>query len=220
MCYFGTNNPFLIYPLFWYSQPATEEHLITPNRPLRIGTFDSNIGHVKHAKHWKPSRRAWMCYIWPYNSILMSVLWGRLPTGQWGTPSYSQPATEERQLYGKIGHIKHWKPCLGTLMCHFGKNNPFLMYALCVILATGHWGTPHYPLTGHWGTAAFDCNLGRVKHAKHWKPSLGPRCVIFDHTIQSRCLSYGGDSQPASEEHPLLPTGVWGTAAEWSAREH
>ena len=144
MCYFGANNPFLIYPLFWYSQPATEEHLITPNRPLRNGTFDSNIGHVKHAKHWKPSRRAWMCNIWPYNSILMSVLWGRLPTGQWGTPSYSQPATEERQLYGKIGHIKHWKPCLGTLMCHFGKNNPFLMYALCVILATGHWGTPHY----------------------------------------------------------------------------
>ena len=23
---------------------------------------------------------------------------------------YSQPATEEQQLYGVIGHIKHWKP--------------------------------------------------------------------------------------------------------------
>ena len=43
----------------------------------------------------------------------MSVLWGRLQTGQWGTPSYSQPATEERQLYGAIGHIKHWKTMSG-----------------------------------------------------------------------------------------------------------
>ena len=35
----------------------------------------------------------------------MSVLWGRLPTGQWGTPIYSQTATEERQLYGEKGTL-------------------------------------------------------------------------------------------------------------------
>ena len=34
----------------------------------------------------------------------MSVLWGRLPTGQWGTPSYSQP-DKERQLYGEKGTL-------------------------------------------------------------------------------------------------------------------
>ena len=150
----------------------------------------------------------------------MSVLWGRLPTGQWGTPSYSQPATEERQSNGEIGHIKHWKPCLGALMCYFGTNNPFLIYALCVILPTGHWGTPHYsqPATeerqhltaiwGTWNTPNIENYLG------------GHICVIFDHMIQSRCLSYGGDSQPASEEHPLLPTGHWGAAALWGDRGH
>ena len=131
---------------------------------------------------------------------------------------YSQPATEERQLYGNIGHIKHWKPCLGALMCYFGTNNPFLLYALCMILPTGHWGTPHYSqpateerqhLTAIWGT----WNTPNIEN------HLGvSRCVIFDHIIQPRCLSYGGDSQPASEDHPLLPTGHWGTAAEWGDR--
>ena len=203
----------------------------TPNRPLRktwllptghwgTAAFDSNTGHVKHANHWKPFRRAWMCNIWPYNSIPMSVLWGRLPTGQWGTPSYSQPATGGQQLYGKIGHIKHRKPCLGALVSYFGTNNPFLMYALFLILPTGHWGTPHYsqPATeerqhlttiqGTWNTPNIENHLG------------GPGCVIFDHIIQSRCLSYGGDSQPASQEHPVTPNlplrsescmGRWGT---------
>ena len=91
--------------------------------------------------------------IWPYNSIPMSVLQGRLPTGEWGTPHYSQTATEERQLDGAIVYIKHWEPRLGT-------NSPLLVYALCVIFPTGHWGTPHYPppateewlyLTAIWG---------------------------------------------------------------------
>ena len=147
-----------------------------------------------------------MCNIWPYNSTPMSVLWGRLPTSQCGTPSYFQPATEERQLYGEMGHIKHWKPCLGTLMCYFGTNNPFLMYALCVILATGHRRTLHYsqPATEE-----------RQHLAATWSTWITPnienhlgshRCVIFVHIIQPRWLSYGGDSQPASEEHPVTPS--------------
>ena len=131
---------------------------------------------------------------------------------------YSQPATEERQLYVAIGHIRHWKPCMG--MCYFGTNNPFLIHALCVILPTGHWETPHYsqPATeeplhltaiwGRWNTLNIENHLG------------GPRCVIFDLIIRSRCLSYGGYSQSASEEHPLLPTGHWGTTAAWGDRAH
>ena len=208
-------------------------YVCAPNRPLRntsllptghwgTAAFDNNTGHVKHAKHWKPSRGALMCNICPYDSTPMSVLWGRLPTGQWGTPSYSQPATEKRQLYGEIGHIKHWKPCLiivwGPRCVISGQ---IIFPDICIMC-----DTPNRPLrntllqTGHWGTAAFDCNMGGVKHTKHWKPSLGPRCVMFDHIIQSRCLSYEGDSQPASEEHPLLPTGHWGRAAVWGDRAH
>ena len=145
---------------------------------------------------------------------------GETPNRPVRNTHYSQPATEERQLYGAIGHIKHQKPCLGALRCYFGTNNPFLIYALCVILPIGQRGTPHYsqPATeerqhltaiwGRWNTSSIENHLGE------------PRCVIFDHIIQSRCLSYGGDSQPASEEYPLLPTGDWGTAAVWCDRAH
>ena len=79
--------------------------------------------------------------------------------------------------------------------------------------------TPLLP-TGHWGMDAFDSTMGHVKHIKHWKPSQGPRCVIFGDRIQSRCLSYRGDSQPASEERPLLPNGHWGTVAVWGDWTH
>ena len=71
------------------------------------------------------------------------------PIGQWGTPHYSQPATEE------------W------------------------INLTALWGT--------WNTSNIENHL------------RGPRCVIFDHIIQSRCLSYSWDYQPASEEHHFTP---------------
>ena len=134
-------------------------YVCAPNRPLRntsllptghwgTAAFDNNTGHVKHAKHWKSSRGALMCNICPYDSTPMSVLWGRLPTGQWGTPSYSQPATEKRQLYGEIGHIKHWKPCLGTQMCYFGTNNlSWYMHNVWYSeLATEEHITPNRPL--------------------------------------------------------------------------
>ena len=161
-----------------------------------------------------------MCNIWPNNSILMSVLWGDTHNRPVRNTRYSQLATEERQLYGAIGHIKHWKPCLGALMCYFGTNNPFLIDALYVMLPTGHWETLHYSqpdteerqhltaIWGTWNTANIENHLG------------GPRCVIFDHIIRSRYLYYGGDSQLASEEHPLLPTGHWGKAAVWGNRAH
>ena len=99
--------------------------------------------------------------------------------------------------------IKHWKPSRGAPMRFFGTNNCLLIYALCVIFATGHWGTPHYyqlateewlHFTARWWT----WNTLNIENHLRW-----PRWVIFDHIIQSRCLSYSGDSQPASEERPI-----------------
>ena len=150
-----------------------------------------------------------------------------------GNPHYSHRPLRNRQLFAVIRRIKHWKQCLGAPMCYFGTNSPLLIYTLCVILPTGHWVTPHcsrrplrntsLPLTGHWGTAAFDCNMGHVKHSnmrhvkhiKPLKPSRGPRWVIFDHIILSRRLSYREDSQPATEEHLITPNWPLRNSSIW-----
>ena len=129
---------------------------------------------------------------------------GETPNRPVRNTHYSQPATEDRQLYGKIGHIKHWKPCLGALMCYFGTNNPFLMYALCVILPTGHWGTPHYSqpateerqhLTTIWGT----WNTPNIENHL-----AGPRCVISGPIIVSWYMHYMWYLQPTTGEHPIV----------------
>ena len=194
----------------------------TPNRPVRNATlpptghwgtaaFDSSMGHVKHIKHWKPCLWALMCYFGTNNRLLICTLCVILPTGQWGTPYYPQPATEKRLhltavwgtwntlnienhvwgpwsvISGKIivcwyihyvwcsqptseeRHITPNQPlrkgsCLGVrahetlktmsgaLMCYLKKNNRLLIYASCVILPTGQWGTPHYsqPANEEW----------------------------------------------------------------------
>ena len=78
----------------------------TPNQPVRNATllptghwgmaaFDSNMGHVKHIKHWKPCLWAPMCHLGINNRLLIYALCVILPTGQWGIPHYSQPTTEE-----------------------------------------------------------------------------------------------------------------------------
>ena len=292
-----------------YSQPATEERKL--------------YGAIGHIKHWKPCLGTLMCYFGTNNRILIYALCVILPTGQWGTPHYSQPATEEwLHLTGHVKHIEHWKPCLGTLMCYFGTNNRLLIYPWCVILPTGQWGTPPLLPTSHWGTVAlpcqgdlmcyfgtnnrlliypwcvilptgqwgtppllptshwgtvalwgdkahwtletlsgwpdvlfrdkyaflgtciicdtpnrplrntsllptghrgmdaFDTTMGQVKHIKHWKPSRGAQmCNFLTHT-SNLMSAYRGDSQPASEERPLLPTGHWGTTAVWGDRAH
>ena len=98
--------------------------------------------------HWTP----WIIVPWymhyvcdtPSRPVRTATL---LPTGHWGMAAF------DRKL-GHVRHIKHWKPCLGALMCHFGTNNRLLIYALCVTLPTGQWGTPHYSQTAIWGTAA------------------------------------------------------------------
>ena len=178
-----------------------------------MAAFDSNNGHVKHIKHWKPCLGALTCYFRTNNRLLINTSCMILPTGHWGMAAFNS----------NMVHVKHmilWKPCLGALMCHLVTNNRLLLHALCVILPTGQWGTPHYcqpateewnhltTLWGTWITSNIENHLG------------GRRCVIFDHIIQSRCLSYRRDSQPASEKRPLLPTGHWGTAAVWGDRAH
>ena len=143
---------------------------------------------------------------------------GETPNWPMRNTHYSQPATEEQQLYGAMGDIKHWKPSLGDLMCYFGTNYRLLMYPRCVILSTGQWGTPHYSqpateekmhLTALWGT----WNTSNIKNHL-----MGPRCVIFDHMIQSRYLLYKGDSQPARDEWSLFLTSHWGKSAVWGVR--
>ena len=108
---------------------------ITPNRPVRNAHYSEPAteeirlyGVIGHTKDWKPCVWDPMCYFGTNNPFLIDALWMILPTGQWVTPHYSKPATEERRLYGAIRHIKHWKPCQGDLMCYFGTNNPFFWY--------------------------------------------------------------------------------------------
>ena len=196
------------------SQPAREEHPLLPTGHWGMAAFDSNMGHVKHIKHWKPCLEALMCYFGTNNRLLKYALCVILPTGQWGTSNYSQQATEKRQLYGVIGHIKHWKPSRGALMCHLGTNNRLLKYALRVILPTGLWGM-----------AAFDSNMGHVKYIKLWKPCLG---TLMCHLgTNNRVLKYAlcvilpnsqwgtpHYSQPAPEEwlHLTAILGTWNTS--------
>ena len=136
-----------------------------------------------------------------------------LPTGHWGMSLVDCNM-------GHVKHIEHWKPCLGALMCHLGTNNPFLIHASCGIHPTGQWATPHYSqpateewmhLTALWGTR----NTSNIENHLG-----GARCIIFDHIIKSWCVSYKGDSQPANEERPTLPTGHWVTAAAWGDMAH
>ena len=110
----------------WYSQPAREEHTIAPNRPLRNGWICQHyMGHVKHIKLCKLSRGP-RCVIFDHiiQFRCLSYRGNSQPSSE-ERPNYSQPATEEHCLYGAIGHIKQWKPCLRALMCYFGTNNRF-----------------------------------------------------------------------------------------------
>ena len=220
MCYFGTNNPFLIDALCvilptgqWvtphYSQPATEEwmHLTTLWDTRNTSNIENHIGVPR-------------CVIFYHIIQSRYLLIGGTPKRPVRNANYSQPATEEIRLYGVIGHTKDWKPCVWDPMCYFGTNNPFLIDASCVILPTGQWVTPHYsqPATEEWiHLTALWVTWNTLNIENHLAGSI---CVIFDHVIQSRCLSHRGDSQPASEERPLLQTGHWGTAAVWGDKAH
>ena len=161
-----------------------------------------------------------MCNIWLYNSIPMSVLWGRLPTGQWETPITSIQPLRNRQLCTVIRCNKHWKQCLGAPMFYFRTNNPLLIYALCAILTTSHWGTPHYSqlateewlhltaIWGTWNTLNIESHLG------------GPWCVISGPIIVSWYKHYVWYSKPASEECQITPKRPLGSGQLHGVRSH
>ena len=173
-----------------YSQPATEERRL--------------YGVIGHIKHWKPCLGALIRYFGTNNHLLICALCVILPNGQWGTPITSNRPLRNRQLYAVIRRIKHWKQCLGAPMCYFGTNGPLLIYALCVILPTGHWGTPHYsqPATEEW--LHLTAIWGTWNTIKHWKPSRGTLMRYFG-TNNRLLIHYVWYSQPASEECPIIP---------------
>ena len=192
----------------WYSQPASEEH---PHYSQPATEERRLYGAIRHIEHWRPCQGDLMFYFGTNMPFLIHASYVIPPTGHWGTPHYSQPATEEwmhlaplcgkwntsnienhlggptcvifehiiqtrclligdtpnrpvrnahysqsateeRRLYGAIGHIQHWEPCLGDQMCYFGTNNRLLIYPWCVILPTGQWGTHHHsqPAAEEW----------------------------------------------------------------------
>ena len=135
----------------WYSQPAIEEHPITPNRPLRNGCIWHHYG-ASETHQTLETISGGRCVIFEHIIQTWSLLIGETPNRPVRNAHYSQPATEERRLYGAIGHIQHWEPCLGDQMCYFGTNIRLLIYPWCVILPTGQWGTHHYsqPAAEEW----------------------------------------------------------------------
>ena len=166
-----------------------------------------------------------MCYFGTNNRLLIYALCVILPTGQWGTPHYSQQATEEwlhlTAIWSTWNTLNIENHVWGTWCVISGQIIlSWYMHHVWYSQPVDQWGTPHYsqPATeewmhlttiwGTWNTSNIENHIG------------GHRCVIFDQIIQSRCLSYRGDSQPASEERPLLPTGHRGTAAVWGDRAH
>ena len=210
MCYFGTNNRLLIYTLCvmlptgqWgiphYSQPTTEEWL---HLTAIWGTRNtSNIeNHVCEpwCVIWGQIIVSWyMHYVW-YSQPASEEKNTFLPTGHWGMAAFDSKI-------GHVKHIKHWKPCLGALMCYFGTNNRLLIYALCVMLPTGQWGTPNYSqlatedglhltaMCGTWNTSNIENNI------------LGPSCNISRQIIVSWYMHYVWYSQPASEKRHITP---------------
>ena len=189
-------------------RPVRNDTLL-PTGHWGMAAFDSNMGHAKHIKHWKPCLWALMCH---WGQIIVSwymhCVWYSqpaseekntfLPTGHWGMAAFDSKI-------GHVKHIKHWKPCLGALMCYFGTNNRLLIYALCVMLPTDQWGTPNYSqlatedglhltaMCGTWNTSNIENNI------------LGPSCNISRQIIVSWYMHYVWYSQPASEKRHITP---------------
>ena len=135
-----------------------------------------------------------------------------LPTGHWGWAAFDSNVLH-------VKHIKYFKQYLGALMCHFETNNRLLIHALCVILPTGQWETPHYsePATEEWlhltATSGTWNTLNIENHV--W----GPWRVISRQTIVSWYIHHVWYSQPATEELLHL-TAIWCTWNTWHSENH
>ena len=149
----------------------------------------------------------------PNRSVRNATL---LQTGHWGMAAFDSNM-------GHVKHIKHWKPCLGGLMCYFGTNNRLLIHALCVILPTGHWGTPHYsqPTTEEWlHLTAISGTWNTLNIENHvW----GAWCVISGQIIFSWNMYHVWYSQPAGQwgtpHYSQAATEEWMHLTHFGARE-
>ena len=136
------------------------------------------------------------------------------PSGQWVTPITPNRPLRNRQLFAVIRRIKIENNVWGPPCVISGQTvlSWYMHYVWHSQPATEeHLITPD----GHWGVAVFDSNMRHVKHIKPWKPSRGPRWVIFDHIILSRRLSHREDSQPATEVHLITPNWPLGNGSIW-----
>ena len=144
---------------------ASEEHPITPNRPLRNGCIWQGTWNTLSIENHVGG--ALMYYFGTNNRLLIYALCVILPTGQWGTPHYSQPTTEEWL------HLTAIWGTWNTLNIENHVWGAWCVISVCVIFLTGRpvRNTPLLP--SGWGMDAFDSTLGHVNDNKHWKPFWG-----------------------------------------------
>ena len=204
----------------WFSQTDSEEHPITPNRSLRNGCIWQHYGASETHQTLKTILGGNRCVIFDH------IIQSRCLSYRGG----SQPAREEHPLLptGQWGTAAVWGDWVRqTLKTMSG--GPDVLFRdkysfpyICIICDTPNRPVGNIPLlpTGHWGMDAFDTTMGQVKHIKHWKLSRGAQMCNFLTHNSNLMSAYRGDSQPASEERPLLPTGHWGTTAVWGDRAH
>ena len=140
----------------------------TPNRPVR-NTPLFPTGHWGMAPFDRARETHWalktMSGVISGQIIVLCVI---LPTGQWGTPHYSQPTTEEWL------HLTAIWGTWNTLNIENHVWGAWCVISVCVIFPTGR-PVRNTPLlqSGHWGMDAFDSTLGHVNDNKHWKPFRG-----------------------------------------------
>ena len=185
----------------WYSQPASEVHPITPNRPPRNGCIWQGTWNTLSIEN----------HVWgPWCVISGQIIVSWYMHYVW----YSQPASEEHPITPnrplRNGCI--WQGTWNTLSIENHVWGPW-----CVILgqiivswymhyvwysqpASGeHPITPNRPLRngciwqGTWNTLSIENHV--------W----GPWCVILGQIIVSWYMHYVWYSQPASGEHPITP---------------
>ena len=156
---------------------------------------------------------ALLCYFGTINRILIQALCVILPTGQWGTPRYSQPATEE--WLNLIAICGTWNT--SNIENHVLFRDKLSSLDICIMCDTPNRPVRNATLipTGHWGMAAFASNMGHVKHIEHCKPCLGALMCYFG--TNNRLLIYAScvilPTGHAVRNTPLLPTGHWGMDA-------
>ena len=208
------------------SKHGSTDHIINLNtvemRSLRPWTkVDSTLSYGHFAEHRALKIKSaysvyWLCSLMTQENVCCPNFQNTSLTGNLG-PQIRLPDGRFGQ-FRAIGPMELLRPGWPDVL--FRDKYAFL--DTCIIC-----DTPNRPLrntsllpTGHWGMDAFDTTMGQVKHIKNWKPSRGAQMCNFWTYNSNPISAYRGDSQPASEERPLLPTGHWGMTAVWGDRAH